>query len=72
MLQHLKLLSGVANLASKCDCSIAFSFPDVTFLSSFQIFRRTFIKLNKILWFLKICIENLNWVLSEFTQRIVF
>ena len=31
---NLKLLSGVANLAPKCDCSIAFSFPDVTFLNS--------------------------------------
>ena len=34
-LQNLKLLSGVANLASKCDCLIAFNFPDVRFLNSF-------------------------------------
>ena len=31
----IRVLSKVANLASKCDYSIAFSFPDGTFLSSF-------------------------------------
>ena len=29
----VRVLSGVAKLASKCDCSITLSFRDVTFLS---------------------------------------
>ena len=31
----VRVFSGVAKLASKCDCSIAFNLPDVTFLISF-------------------------------------
>ena len=29
----VRVLSGVANVVSKCDCSIALSFRDVTFLN---------------------------------------
>ena len=35
-LDTVRLLPGVANLASKCDCSNAFSFPGVTFFLSLK------------------------------------
>ena len=36
----MRVLSGVAILASKCDCSIALSFQDVMFFMPFQIFKK--------------------------------
>ena len=84
MLPNLNILSGVANLASKCDCSIAFNFSEVTFHSSYQFFRK-FYKDYKNFMVLQVCIKYLNkkqckflnyepcnWVLSEYTQKIVF
>ena len=43
-----RLLSGTADLASNCDCSIAFSFRDVKFLSAFKIFSKNLNKIEKL------------------------
>ena len=70
----VRVLPGVANLEFEFDCSIAFSFRDVTFTCHFEIFQKTDIKnlnLNFMVFLLnlKLPLQPCNCLLSECTQR---
>ena len=61
----LRVLSGIANLASNYDCSNPCSFRDMTIFVVFQkIFRKLIIIFFRKIWNSQPC----SWVLSEYSQ----